>query len=178
MDPILILFNPVPTFIFLSHTSDIHSSTPRPHCMCKPITFVPHINSVIMSPSLVHIPAVQNYCGLGLCPSSGTLENTTFRKLDLFLSSGESGWEGKTPTQLGPLRRANLNHWTRSSGEGETPNLLGPLETANLNHWATFSSVGGRHLLSWVPYKELTSISGLCFLFFRILDDGQSLRTQ
>jgi hypothetical protein len=37
------------------------------------------------------------------------LENTKFRKLDLFPSSGEGG---KTPTQLGPLERANLNHWT------------------------------------------------------------------
>jgi hypothetical protein len=35
------------------------------------------------------------------------LENTTFRKLDLFPSSDE-GW--KTP-QLGPLERANVNHW-------------------------------------------------------------------
>jgi hypothetical protein len=35
---------------------------------------------------------------------------------------------------LGPLERANLNHWTRSSGDRETPTLLGPLERANLNH--------------------------------------------
>jgi hypothetical protein len=34
------------------------------------------------------------------------LENTTFRKLDLFPSSGEGE---KTPTLLGPLERANLN---------------------------------------------------------------------
>jgi hypothetical protein len=36
----------------------------------------------------------QNYWGFGLCPSSGILENrkqTTFRKLDLFPSSGEGG---------------------------------------------------------------------------------------
>jgi hypothetical protein len=33
--------------------------------------------------------------------------NTTFRKLDLFPSSGEVG---KVPTQVGPLERANLNH--------------------------------------------------------------------
>jgi hypothetical protein len=33
----------------------------------------------------------------------------TFWKLDLFPSSGEVG---KTPTQLGPLERANPNHWT------------------------------------------------------------------
>jgi hypothetical protein len=36
-------------------------------------------------------------------------KNTTFRKLDLFPSSGEGGQ--KTPTQLGPSERANLNHW-------------------------------------------------------------------
>jgi hypothetical protein len=30
--------------------------------------------------------------------------------MDLFPSSGEDG--EKTPTQLGPLERANLNHWT------------------------------------------------------------------
>jgi hypothetical protein len=33
-----------------------------------------------------------------------------FRKLDMFPSLGEGG--KKTPTQLGPLERANLNHWT------------------------------------------------------------------
>jgi hypothetical protein len=33
----------------------------------------------------------QNYWISGLCPSSGILENTTFLKLDLFLSSGEWG---------------------------------------------------------------------------------------
>jgi hypothetical protein len=50
----------------------------------------------------------------GVYPSSGILkklENTTFRKLDLFPSSGE-GWE--TRTQLDSLQRANLNHWTVS----------------------------------------------------------------
>jgi hypothetical protein len=40
------------------------------------------------------------------------LENTTFRKLDVFPSSGEGE---KIPTQLGPLERANLNHWTGKS---------------------------------------------------------------
>jgi hypothetical protein len=33
----------------------------------------------------------------------------TFQKLDPFPYSDEGG---KTPTQLGPLERANLNHWT------------------------------------------------------------------
>jgi hypothetical protein len=32
---------------------------------------------------------IQNYWVLGLFPSSGILENTTFRKLNLFPSSGE-----------------------------------------------------------------------------------------
>jgi hypothetical protein len=32
-----------------------------------------------------------------LFPSSGILENTTFRKLDLFPSSGEGGWEETDP---------------------------------------------------------------------------------
>jgi hypothetical protein len=35
------------------------------------------------------------------------IENTMFRKLDLFPSSGDAE---KTPTQLGSLERANLNH--------------------------------------------------------------------
>jgi hypothetical protein len=39
------------------------------------------------------------------------LENATFRKLDVSVLR----WgEGKSLTQLGPLERANLNHWTRS----------------------------------------------------------------
>jgi hypothetical protein len=37
--------------------------------------------------------------------SSDILKKTTFRKLDLFPSSGE---EGETSTLLGPLERANL----------------------------------------------------------------------
>jgi hypothetical protein len=36
-----------------------------------------------------------------------TVKNTTFRKLDLFPSSGE----GK-PTHLGPLETSSLSHWT------------------------------------------------------------------
>jgi hypothetical protein len=49
-----------------------------------------------------------DYWDFGICISSGILKNTTFRKLDLFPSSG---WGGGTPTLLGPLERANLNHW-------------------------------------------------------------------
>jgi hypothetical protein len=35
----------------------------------------------------------KNYWVFGLFPLSGILENTTFRKLDLFPSSGEGGGE-------------------------------------------------------------------------------------
>jgi hypothetical protein len=42
-------------------------------------------------------------------PEFWTLENTTFRKLDVFLFSGE---RGEAHTLLGPLERANLNRWT------------------------------------------------------------------
>jgi hypothetical protein len=59
---------------------------------------------------------LQNYWIFGPFPSSGILEKTTFRKLDLFPSSGEGGGED---TQLGPLERANLNHWSPSPEEGK-----------------------------------------------------------
>jgi hypothetical protein len=42
---------------------------------------------------------------LSIIRNSKELENTTFRKLDLFLSSGDGR---KTPTLFGPLERANL----------------------------------------------------------------------
>jgi hypothetical protein len=54
----------------------------------------------------------QNCWGSGLCPSSGTLKSRkhNFQKLDLFLPSDEGR---KAPTLLGPLERANLNHWVK-----------------------------------------------------------------
>jgi hypothetical protein len=65
--------------------------------------------------------ATRDYWVFGLCPSSGILKNTTFRKLGLFPSSGEG---------LGDLERPNPNQWK------ETPTLLGPLERANPIHWS------------------------------------------
>jgi hypothetical protein len=47
---------------------------------------------------------------LSIVRKSKKLDNTTFRKLDLLPSSGEGG--RGTPTLLGPLDRANFNHWT------------------------------------------------------------------
>jgi hypothetical protein len=69
-----------------------------------------------------------------------------FRKQYLFLSSGE--W-GKTPTHLGPLERANLNHWTSR--------YLPPT-----------------HLRRETDTVYETS----CFLFYRIPDDEKSPKTQ
>jgi hypothetical protein len=46
----------------------------------------------------------QNDWVFGLFPSSGILENTTFRKLDLFPYSGEGG--GEDTYSVGPLRKS------------------------------------------------------------------------
>jgi hypothetical protein len=46
----------------------------------------------------------QNYWVFGLFPLSGILENMTFQKLDLFLSSGEGG--GEDTYSVGPLRKS------------------------------------------------------------------------
>jgi hypothetical protein len=53
------------------------------------------------------------------------LENTTFRKLGVFPSSGEGG--GETPTLLGPLQRASLNHPVVPSVLHHPQNPLYPL---------------------------------------------------
>jgi hypothetical protein len=54
---------------------------------------------------------IQNYWVFGLFPSSGILGT---RKNDISENGSVSVLRcgGKTPTQLGPLDRANLNHWT------------------------------------------------------------------
>jgi hypothetical protein len=50
---------------------------------------------------------MQNYWAFGIFSSYGVFRSraTTFRKLDLFPSSGKRGED----TQLGPLERAHLN---------------------------------------------------------------------
>jgi hypothetical protein len=52
---------------------------------------------------------------LSIVQYSKQFENTSFQKLDLFRSSGQGG--GETPSQLGPLERANLN----ILDEGQSP---------------------------------------------------------
>jgi hypothetical protein len=53
----------------------------------------------------------QNYWIFGLCPSSGILET---RKHNVSETGSVSvlRWREETPILLGPLERANLNHWT------------------------------------------------------------------
>jgi hypothetical protein len=48
---------------------------------------------------------------LSIVQYSKKLENTMFRKLDLFPSSGQGG--ERTPRQLGPFESANLTHCTQ-----------------------------------------------------------------
>jgi hypothetical protein len=94
----------------------------------------------------------QNYWVFELCPLPSILETkkkTMFQKLNLFPSSGKGG--GKTPTQLGPLERANLNHWRTS---------------------VRFTTAIIAHLIE-TPVSET-----LRFLVSRIPDDEQSPKTQ
>jgi hypothetical protein len=67
----------------------------------------------ILNYRIIIVQNSQNFSGL--FPSSCIPKNMTFRKLDLFPSSGEGG--EKTPTQLGPLERANLSHSSPPSPE-------------------------------------------------------------
>jgi hypothetical protein len=53
----------------------------------------------------------QNYSVFGLCPSSGILETRKHNVLETG-SVSVLRWEGEAHTPLGPLERANLNHWT------------------------------------------------------------------
>jgi hypothetical protein len=55
----------------------------------KPFTLAYAKACLSWKPGLSDIGGLQNYWVFGLCPSSGILKNTTFWKLDLFLSPGE-----------------------------------------------------------------------------------------
>jgi hypothetical protein len=68
---------------------------------CSPVDFYLRFGGKVLPPSSVSkfkpskkpTGNSQNYWVFGLFPSSGILENTTFRKLNLFPSSGEGGGE-------------------------------------------------------------------------------------
>jgi hypothetical protein len=57
----------------------------------------------------------RNYWVFGICPSSGILKSTEHNVSET-VSVSVLRWGRKTPTLLGPLERANLNHWTYTAG--------------------------------------------------------------
>jgi hypothetical protein len=63
----------------------------------------------------------ENYWVFGLFPSSGILENTMFRKLDLFPSSGEGG--GEDSYSVGALRKRSFRNvvFPRIPDDGKSP---------------------------------------------------------
>jgi hypothetical protein len=77
----------------------------------------------------------QNCWVFGFCPPSGIVK-TRKHNVSGIGSVSVFRWGAKAPTLLGPLERANVNHW------GKAPILLGPLERANANHWGEAYSVG------------------------------------
>jgi hypothetical protein len=63
---------------------------------------------VVLARILPMVYCTQNHWVSGLGPSSGILNTRKHNVSDVFPSSGEEN----TPTLLGPLERASLNHWT------------------------------------------------------------------
>jgi hypothetical protein len=91
------------------HTAMSEQSPPPPPRLCFPSMWVNRQRCSMSShrPSRLDVSCIcmnhsvlQNHWVSGLCPPSGIL-------LDLFPSSGEGR---ETPTLLGALERANLNH--------------------------------------------------------------------
>jgi hypothetical protein len=60
---------------------------------------------------LTYIYRSQNYQVFGLCPSSSVLKNLRTQRFGNWICFRPQVG-GKTPSQLGTLERANLNHWT------------------------------------------------------------------
>jgi hypothetical protein len=71
-----------------------------------PETYVDSIFTIKLSRSFSESLCLKT---LSIIRNSNELENTTFQRLDPFRYSGV---ERETSTLLGPLERANLNHWT------------------------------------------------------------------
>jgi hypothetical protein len=65
----------------------------------------------------------QRYWVFGLCPSSGFfLNNNEKHNVSGTGSVSVLRW-GKTPTLLGPLERANQNHWPRTMDKARKPSI-------------------------------------------------------
>jgi hypothetical protein len=69
----------------------------------------------------------QNYWVSGLCPSSGILETRKHNVSETgSIPAPRCGGGEETPIQLGPLERANINHWTTLSDSLQLFNHLRP----------------------------------------------------
>jgi hypothetical protein len=55
---------------------------------------------------------IQDYWVFGLCPSSGILKNRRTQHFGNWICFRPQVRGQETPTQLGPLGRTRLNHWT------------------------------------------------------------------
>jgi hypothetical protein len=102
---------------------------------------------------------IQNCCAFGFCPSSDILKTREHE----FPEAGRFRPQvrGETPTVLGPLERANLNHWTAtqiSFSKGPKKAGISPPSTEDENRFS-FRNV-------------------VFFGFFRIPDQGQRPKTQ
>jgi hypothetical protein len=77
-----------------------------------PLTLLAWVGLLVVKlpPALQYI--IQNYWVSGLCPSSGLLETSKTQRFGNWICFRPQVREEKTPAQLGPLERANLNHWT------------------------------------------------------------------
>jgi hypothetical protein len=85
----------------------------------------------------------------------------------------------KTPTQLGSLERANLNHWTTSGLKW----LNGCVNLTRVVQWLRLALSKWTNRVSSSPFtwgrKYVDPVFGTsCFLFSRIPDDGKSPKTQ
>jgi hypothetical protein len=58
---------------------------------------------------------IPDYWVFGLCPSSGILKNRRTQRFGSWICFRPQVRGQETPTQLGPLERASLNHWTTPS---------------------------------------------------------------
>jgi hypothetical protein len=110
----------------------------------------------------------QNFSGL--FTSSGIRKNTTFRKLDMFPSSGEGGGEDTYSAGNGSILHVetcpDFFYYKSTHNKMHCQNFscqLGPLERANLNNWTHL------HLRTETDPVSETS----CFLEYRTMEKVQ-----
>jgi hypothetical protein len=77
---------------------------------------------------------------------------------------------GEAPTHMGPLDRANLNHWIFQVGPSDRANLnhwtfqMGPLDRDNLKYWTfQMDPLNRANLNHWTTSVQKT-ISSRCYI--------------